>query len=245
LTDASESGAADVRILFQDGDIVAVSKPPGMLVHRGMGADRSEEFLLQRVRDMCGSRVHAAHRLDRPTCGVVLFAKSPEMARALQESWKSGAVRKTYMGICRGWMPDSDGLRDESLDDPDTGKLQEARTNWREEGRVELPFPLGGHDTSRFGLLRLEPHTGRWHQIRRHLSRMAHPLVGDTVHGDRRTNHLLQDKLGWWRLMLWARSLELPHPRSGVPLEIHDEGGGIIPFWEELVRLGTTLEVAA
>lgn len=214
--------------------MVAVSKPAGMLVHRGMGADRSETFLLQAVRDAVGARVHAVHRLDRPTCGVVLFATGPAAARALQDSWKAGRVRKTYLGVARGWLADPEGLREEALDDPDSGILQEASTRWRTLERIEVPWPSGSHSTSRFSLLELEPRTGRWHQIRRHLSRMAHPLAGDTVHGDRRTNHAIRDRLGFWRLLLWARSLEFPHPATGDAVRIEDDGEGILPQWEAL-----------
>ena len=223
-------------MLFADPWVVAVSKPAGMLVHRGMGADRSETFRLQAVRNLVGVRVHAAHRLDRPTCGVVLFATSGESARRLQESWMAGEVRKRYLGVVRGWMPASEGVRDEPLDDPETGVEKPALTRWRGLGASEIGMPAAGHPTARFSLLELEPSTGRWHQLRRHLSRMAHPLVGDTVHGDRRTNHALRDRFGWWRLLLWARSLEFPHPSTGERTLVEDPGPGILPFWERLER---------
>ena len=234
MTETADPSAGEVRILLRDEHLVAVAKPAGMLVHRGMGADRSETFLLQSVRDAVGARVHAVHRLDRPTCGVVLFATGPEAARALQESWKAGLVRKTYHGVARGWLAESAGIREEALDDPDTGNLQEAATRWFELERIELPWESGAHPTARFSLLELEPRTGRWHQIRRHLSRMAHPLVGDTVHGDRRTNHLVRDRLGFWRLLLWARTLEFPHPAAGETVRVEDDGAGIRPFWDAL-----------
>jgi tRNA pseudouridine65 synthase len=214
---------------------VVVSKLPGMLVHRGMGASRDETFLLQAVRDLVGCRVHAIHRLDRPTSGAVLFALDPETARTLTDSWQRGEVRKSYLAIARGWMPESEGLRDEALDDPDNGVLREASTRWKEIARTAVPGSVGPHAEARFCLLEVEPLTGRWHQIRRHFSRMAHPLAGDTTHGDRHTNHFLRDRYGWWQLLLWAKTLEFPHPEDGRTIRVEDrEENGILGKWKAL-----------
>jgi len=230
-----------ILILHRDDDLVAVCKPAGMLVHRGMGASRAESFLLQTVRDLVGAWVYPVHRLDRPTEGIVVFALDPEAARVLQESWQNGSVRKTYEAVVRGWMGEPAGLRDEALDSPDNGALQEARTRWTELERLELPWPCGPHPGVRFALLELEPLTGRWHQLRRHLARMGHPIAGDTTHGDRHVNHLLQARLDRWRLHLEAVRLELPHPRDGSVLRLEsspDRPGAIRSLWEELRRAG-------
>lgn len=230
-----------IRIIHRDARLVAVAKPAGMLVHRGMGASREEMFLLQAVRDMVGARVHPVHRLDRPTAGVVVFALDPAAARTLQDAWQSGSVRKTYRAVTRGWLAE-EGLRDEALDSPDNGALQEARTRWRTLGRALLPWPCGPHPGLRLSLLELEPLTGRWHQLRRHLARMGHPIAGDTTHGDRHVNHLLRDRLGWWRLHLEAMSLVLPHPESGEALRLDScpEGGGAVDAsWRRILSEGS------
>jgi len=226
-----------VEVVHLDPSIVVVHKPEGMLVHRGMGATRQEVFLLQAVRDLLGERVFPVHRLDRPTGGLVVLGRSSQAARHLQNSWKSGRVRKTYQAIARGWMADPAGLRDEALDDPDSGIVHEARSTWRELDRCEIPFPLPAsrHPTSRFCLLELEPLTGRWHQLRRHLSRMHHPIAGDTTHGDRHVNHFLHQHFGWWRLMLWAKTLEFPHPETDQTMSFQDPSRfGLEPNWRDL-----------
>lgn len=226
-----------LQILHRDDELVAVRKPPGMLVHRGMGASRSETFLLQAVRDLVGAWVYPVHRLDRPTEGVVVFALDPVTARALQETWQDGTVRKTYEAIVRGWLREPEGIRDEALDSPDNGALQEAQTRWKEIERLEIPWACGPHPGLRLALLRLEPLTGRWHQLRRHLARMGHPIAGDTTHGDRHVNHLLRDRLGWWRLHLEAVRLEIPRPGGGGPLvlDARPQGDGAMRgLWETL-----------
>ncbi len=215
-----------LRILHRDDDLVAVVKPAGMLVHRGMGASRDETFLLQTVRDLVGAWVYPVHRLDRPTSGIVVFATSPAIAHALQESWRTGSVQKRYRAIVRGWLEPPEGLRDEALDSPDNGALQEARTRWRTLDRMELPWACGPHPGLRLSLLELEPLTGRWHQLRRHMARMGRPIAGDTTHGDRHVNHLLRERLGWWGLHLEALELSFPHPVSGQTLRLETGIGG-------------------
>lgn len=229
---------APLTVLYRDEFLVAVSKPAGMLVHRGMGAQAHEPFLLQTLRDQIRERLLPVHRLDRPTSGVVVFALQSEVARRMQELWQIGAVRKTYQAIARGWMPALEGLRDEALDHPDTGVLQEARTRWRELSRCTVPVPLERYTEVRYCLLELEPLTGRTHQLRRHLSRMQHPIIGDTTHGDRHHNHMLQERLGWWRLLLCAQSLQFPHPVTGEPFCIAElPENRLDGYWETLTRL--------
>lgn len=230
-----EQVAFELPVLFQDECMAVVHKPSGMLVHRGMGADRDELFLLQAVRDQLGKFVHPIHRLDRPTSGLVAFAFDPITTRELQKIWQDGRLTKTYHAIARGWMPESSGFRDEALDDPDSGVLQEAQTHWRELDRLEVPWTHGSHPTRRLGLVELEPVTGRFHQLRRHLTRMAHPIVGDTVHGCRHINHEVEAQLGWWRLLLFAHRLRFPHPHTGEMLCLEDAPErGVGPWWERL-----------
>lgn len=231
-------GKPEIPVLYRDDHIVVVHKPAGILVHRGMGASSHEPFLLQLVRDLCGRWVYPPHRLDRPTCGLVLFTFSPETCGAVQDALKAGEVKKSYRAIVRGWMPEPEGTRDEALDSPDNGAMQEAVTNWRELERCTVDRPFGAHATARFALVDMEPVTGRWHQLRRHFSRMHHPLAGDTTHGDRHVNKFMLNHFGWWRLMLWARELSFPHPVGGEIMTFHDDPErGIDRFWQTLNRI--------
>ena len=225
-------------ILFQDDFFVIVHKPSGMLVHRGMGAHSNEQFLVQTVRDQIGAFVYPLHRLDRATSGIVVFALSPELTKLLQDVWLSGQVRKTYQAIVRSWLPELEGVCNESLDDPDNGRLYEAQTRWKVLDTCAVPFPIGTYPEARFTLLELEPTTGRWHQLRRHLSRMKHPIIGDTTHGDRHHNHLVRDRLGWWRLLLAANTIEFPHPITKQMIHIEDDqSNGIQPYWVTLLSI--------
>ncbi|MCB9496402.1 MAG: pseudouridylate synthase [Fibrobacteria bacterium] len=216
----SAPSSGTVEVVHRDDRLVVVDKPPGMLVHRGMGASRNEVFLLQTVRDMIGAWVYPVHRLDRPTRGLVVFALAPEFARELQDHWQNGLVAKRYLAIARGWPTPPSGIHEEALDDPDSGILHDATTGWSTLGKMELPWACGPHPGLRLSFLDLVPHTGRWHQLRRHLSRKGHPIVGDTTHGDRHVNHLLRDRLGWWGLHLDAVEIMLPIPGSANRLRL-------------------------
>ena len=226
----------EIPILYQDDCMVLVHKPAGMLVHRGMWAPKEELFLLQLVRDQIGKMVYPVHRLDRPTSGLVLFALSSTMAHALQTQWQQGAVQKTYHAIIRGWMPTVEGLHCEALDDPDSGILQEAQTRWKILQTCTLPIAVSKFPEMRLSLVELEPITGRYHQLRRHFSRLQHPIIGDTTHGDRHHNHCFWEQLGLWQLMLCATRIRFAHPETGVAMDFSDEPSrNIQRIWEQVI----------
>lgn len=219
-----------IGIVYQDDWLVAVNKAPGLLVHRSWLDRHETRFALQLTRDAVGGHVYAAHRLDRPTSGLLLFAKSPEVARSLAELFAERRVEKTYLALVRGYLPEQgrldyplahrlDDIAD-ALADPDK-PAQEAVTRWHSLARVELPFAVSKqHATSRYSLARLHPETGRKHQLRRHLAHLRHPIVGDTTHGDGRHNRFFRERFGCGRLLLHALGLELRHPVTAAPLRL-------------------------
>ena len=81
-------------ILFQYGTLIAVQKPAGLLVHRSLIDKNASDFALQLVRDLIGQWVYPVHRLDRPTSGVLLFARDPATVRALVAQFSAGRVSK-------------------------------------------------------------------------------------------------------------------------------------------------------
>lgn len=215
-----------LRLLFQDDHLVAIDKPPGLLVHR-TGLDAGEtRFAMQMLRDQIGQPVWPVHRLDKGTSGVLLFALDALTARRLGDAFQTGeGIRKTYLAIVRGW-PADEGLIDHPLrrmpDDMRTGReeVQPAQTRFRTLARHELPVPHNGFASTRCALVELHPLTGRRHQIRRHLKHMAHPIIGDSTHGKGPLNRALAAWLGHHRLWLHATGLALTHPVSGQALSI-------------------------
>jgi tRNA pseudouridine65 synthase len=219
----------ELEILHRDDDCIAVNKPPGMLVHRSRVDTLEDENVLTLLRDQIGQWVYAAHRLDRGTSGVLLFGLSPEIARYFAEEFEQRRVKKQYLAVVRGWPSDS-GVIDRPLtpwfdriSDPHGGTAkpaQEAVTEYVTLDRSECDWSIGPYELSRYSLIQLHPLTGRRHQIRRHLNRLAYPIIGDVRHGDHRHNHYFRDVLGIDRMLLASTRLEVGHPHSGKPLRI-------------------------
>ncbi len=212
-------------ILFRDDDLIAINKPHGLLVHRSSIAADAEEFALQLLRDQVGMKVNPVHRLDRKTGGVLLFAFNKQTEIAMQQQFMDNLVKKRYLAIVRGHTPDT-----EDIDYPlrkENGTLQEAFTHYRTLQRAELDVPLGAHPTSRYSLIEVAPETGRMHQIRKHMSHVFHPIIGDRTHGCNKQNKLFTERWEMNTMLLHALSLGFKHPVSGIDVNIeaplHDE----------------------
>lgn len=207
--------------LHDDDTLVAVDKPPGLLVHRThLAPDR--DVLLQRVRNAVRQHVFAVHRLDRQTSGVVLFAKSAEAASTMQVALQESV--KQYVGLTRGIMPDS-GVMDRALSHPETRRPQSARTDFTRLGVV----------AERNSLVRFTLHTGRHHQIRRHLAHAGHHLIGDVKYGKGKTNRFFRETYGLPRMALHAESITLVHPRTQQTLTVRAVlAPDLVAFFERL-----------
>lgn len=215
-------------ILFQDDRLVAIHKPSGLLVHRSELDRHETRFAVQLLRDQLGRHVYPAHRLDRGTSGVLLFALDRDTARVVGGQFERQEVAKTYLAVVRGHPPES-GHIDHALsrrrDDAEwVGKdafdaAQPAVTDFRRLATCELPHAVDRYPTSRYALVELYPQTGRRHQLRRHLKHIAHPIIGDATFGKGRHNRLFQELFGSSRMLLACTRLQLQHP-DGRPLDI-------------------------
>ena len=212
--------------LYRDQWLLAVHKPAGLLVHRSPIDKHETEFALQYARALNGGEhVYPVHRLDRPTSGVLLFARDPETARLVGQAMMAGEVEKTYLAMVRGWAPES-GVIDHPLkDEPEDRRLRvteqpmrEALTHFRRLATTEIPVAIERYPTSRYSLVELYPKTGRKHQLRRHMKHINHPIIGDANHGRGRHNRYFAERFGEGRLMLAATRLSLSHPISGEEL---------------------------
>ena len=219
-----------MEILYRDEHLVAVHKPPGLLVHRSPIDRHETRFALQEVRDLLGRRVFPVHRLDKPTSGVLLFALDPGAARRMVDAFAVGSVTKTYLAVVRGSMP-AEGVIDHPLtEEPDRlapGGVgaekkapQSAITAYRRLAEVELPVAVGRYPSSRYSLVALSPRTGRRHQLRRHLKHLFHPIIGDTNYGEGRHNRFFRDEFHMSRLLLHAAELTIPHPETGASVTV-------------------------
>ncbi|PXW93982.1 tRNA pseudouridine synthase C [Sphaerotilus hippei] len=215
----------DLPILWRDEHLIAIHKPAGWLVHR-TGLDAQEtRFVVQTLRGQLGGRhVHPVHRLDKGTCGVLLLALHPEAASRMARAFEAQAVHKTYLALVRGWAPVSADV-DHALrpdDAPADAPAQPARTRFRRLATLEIAESADGRfPTTRASLVEAQPHSGRRHQIRRHLKHLAHPILGDATHGKGPLNRWWAERLGRQRLWLHACTLGFRHPWSGAEVLLH------------------------
>ena len=230
-------------ILYRDDHLIAVHKPGGLLVHRS-ALDRHEtRFALQILRDQIGQKVYPVHRLDKGTSGVLLFALDRDVARVLSSQFERGDITKRYLAIVRGHPPESGEIdhplarmADEHAGIAASAAPQPARTRYRRLATVELPYRVDRYPSSRYALVELHPFTGRWHQLRRHMKHIAHPIIGDATHGKGRHNRLFQELFGHPRLLLAATDMHLAHPISGQAL--HLQAALAADFADVVERLG-------
>ena len=216
-----------LELLYQDEHLAIVNKPAGWLVHRTPLDKGESRFVLQALRDQIGRPVWPVHRLDKGTSGVLVFALSAEVARALGEAFESGeGLHKVYRAMVRGWPADALFIDHPLRRMPDDMRsqreeVQSAQTRLLTLRRGVLPVPQGAHPQLRWAEVQLQPLTGRRHQLRRHAKHIAHPILGDATHGKGPLNRAVAAHLGVQRLWLHAQSLQLRHPHSGQRLDVH------------------------
>ena len=229
--------AIPVPILYEDADLVVVDKPAGLVVHPAPGhwSGTLVNALLHACRDLAGIggvlRPGIVHRLDRGTSGVMVVAKRDAAHAALAEQFRVHSVERVYRALVRG-TPGADAGR---IDRPigrhprDRKRMsdrsragREAHTEWRMERR----FARAG-----YSWLRVQPRTGRTHQIRVHLAAAGLPIAGDAVYGRGARGGL---KLS--RPALHAEALAFDHPATGARMRFE------APLPADLAALAPLLE---
>lgn len=199
-------------ILFADGRLVAVDKPSGLLSVPGIGPDKADCLVTRLQPRYPGARI--VHRLDRDTSGAIVLARDAEAHRALSMQFEARTVAKSYEALVAGHLARDSGEIDLPLRKEALGS---ARQIVHPEGRASLTLYAvaeRGRDAGGFAWtrVRLQPKTGRSHQLRVHLLALGHPILGDELYADP-TAHAARP-----RLALHARRLEVDHPGSGERL---------------------------
>jgi RluA family pseudouridine synthase len=220
LNPAESAGLApvpmDLRVVYEDAEVLAVDKPPFLLVHptspeqdRTLAHGVAHHLAQQGVH----AKVHPVHRIDRDTSGLVVFARTGHAHHRLDLQLRAGELRREYLALVDGVVEGDRGVIDAPIGrDPRNPVLRVVRkdgdpavTRWE----VAARYPTAT-------LLRLELETGRTHQIRVHLLHAGHPVLGDRQYG-RKGQHLLK------RQALHASHLAFAHPTSGEPIRLDAE----------------------
>ena len=231
-----ENSSIEFKILFQDEHLIAIEKPHGFHVHQPEMARRRvspDIVCLPILRRQIEQYLYPVHRIDVGTEGVLIFALTKEAAANFCYQFQTRVPKKTYFAIVRGFAPD-EGVIDIPLELDSTHIPVAACTRFKTHQRVELPVPVGKrHKSARYSLVEAFPETGRFHQVRRHLARLAHPLAGDCVHGDSHHNRFFRTELAAPGLWLKAMALEVEHPKNGRQMKFHSDWS---PRWDHVFQ---------
>jgi tRNA pseudouridine65 synthase len=225
----------NLEILYQDDFIIAINKPHGLLVHRSPIATNTDEFAVQLLRNQIGKWVYPAHRLDRKTGGVLLFALNEDVNKMLQQQFYEQKIHKIYHAIVRGFTNDAGEINYPLK--RDDGMVQEAITRYKTLAKSELDISFGKHTTSRYSLVEIYPETGRMHQIRKHFAHIFHPIIGDRPHGCNKQNKLFKEKWNMQIMLLHASEIHFTHPFFDKKIIVR------APLQDEFKRMISTLEL--
>ena len=195
----------DIDILYEDSQCVVVAKPPKMLTH-GHPRFPNERSLIERIQEQCQRIFYIVHRLDRSASGCVLLAKEPNLVSEYKEKLRTGT--KTYLALCRGEYRGEESCW---VENPvkHKGRYKEARS---------FVYFLSSQSTPRCSFFCVQPQTGRFHQVRRHVRDLTHPIVGDSEHGDSRINRWWRENMALERLALHAMAMDLEDLHVRCPL---------------------------
>lgn len=211
-----------IDIVHEDGEIVVVNKPAGMIVHPAAGVSSGTlanalAFHFQRLSKRGGNiRPGIVHRLDKGTSGLLVVAKSETAHESLADQFRAREVFKSYLALVHGQLERRNGEIDQPIgrDPRNRTRMAVARS-----GREALTLFRRREQYDRFALLDVELKTGRTHQIRVHLAWLKHPVVGDEVYGAGRDKTVADpavraaiSKLG--RQSLHAARLGFRHPQT-------------------------------
>lgn len=205
-----------LKIVHKDKDYIVIHKPSGLVVYPD-SKEMVGKSALEPLEKQLHRKVYPVHRLDRQTCGLLAYALTPAMAAKLTELFRSRVVRKQYLAIVHGKVP-AKGTIDKPLQKHKEKIEQEARTDFVCVASIELDT---GEEKRWYSLVKLDPRTGRYHQIRRHLRAIEHPIVGDPEYGNKWDNRYFAEHYKIQRTLLSATDLIFPNPYSGLPIKLH------------------------
>lgn len=219
--------------MYEDGEIVVIDKPAGMVVNRAatVKTETVQDWMRQTGRvapaddEYFCERDGLVHRLDKETSGVMVLAKTAEAFAELLRQFKQREVQKEYLALTHGiWSPTEGEINLPLGRRRDNRQLMGVKEGGREsitEYRVvdqyrvwKFPRELKVDDRgyTGFSLVKFWPKTGRMHQIRVHARHLGHPLVSDSEYAGRKRSR--EDRKWAHRVMLQAQKLEFTHPKT-------------------------------
>lgn len=239
----------EIKILFEDKDILVLDKPSGITVNRSdttkgeetvqdwveklqmvkgkwlMDADKESDFY---------KRAGIAHRIDKETSGILLVAKTSQAFENLQRQFKERTIKKTYLALAHGKVVPEIGEINVPVgrlpwDRKKFGILAGGREAITKYKVLSIKYLVSGKKEEPMSLLELYPETGRTHQIRVHLKYFNHPIFADFLYAGRKISR--DDRKILNRVFLHAHKISFTHPVTDKQISLES------PLPEELSRI--------
>ena len=226
LVSDADAAMVEAMVLYQDNELIALNKPPGLAVQGGTGTARHLDGMLDALKFGFDERPRLVHRLDRDTSGVMVVARTAAAAARLSKAFQGRDMEKVYWALVMGYPRHPAGTIRAAL--AKGGAPGHEKMEWDdEEGKKAVTdYRVIAHAGEKISWLALMPHTGRTHQLRAHCVILGTPIIGDgkytvtSPHADQRVD--LHDGLLAGiadQLCLHAHSLTIPR-KAGKPLTI-------------------------
>ncbi len=221
-----------LKIVFEDDCMLVVNKPQGMVVHPAAG--NYSGTLVNALMAYCGDNLSGIngeirpgilHRIDKDTSGLLMVAKNDKAHLCLSEQIKEHSITREYFALVHGKIKEDSGTIDAPIGRDERDRKKMTITHRNSKNAVTHFFVLERFDKYTFVRCRLE--TGRTHQIRVHMSKNGHPIVGDPVYGVKKEEFKLSGQL------LHARLVGFVHPETGEYMEFSCE---IPQYFEEVLE---------
>ena len=215
--DALQPEAMPLRIVYEDGDLLVIDKPPGLPVHPSPGhpSHTLVNAVLAHCPELSGvggeERPGIVHRLDKDTSGLIIIVKNDDAHASLARQLKDRHVEKTYIALVHGRLDPREGVIDAPLGRHPVRRKKQAVVEGGREARTRYRML---REVDGYSLVEVRPETGRTHQIRVHFASIGHPVAGDALSGRGGAPPSLR------RQFLHAQRLAFRHPRTGERLEL-------------------------
>lgn len=228
-----------LKVLYQDEYLVAVSKPPHMVVYPCIGHSNGTvmnavAYHIKKLANAGGPlRPGVVHRLDKDTSGAMIIALDDNAYYGLVELFKKRQIKKEYIALIYGTIKDSGKITLPIGRAAHDRKKMSTKSKTAKEAVTEWNTVKNFNNCS---LVKINIITGRTHQIRVHFSSIGHPVLGDRVYGRKTYIELKKGKINIPRQMLHSYKIEFIHPIKGQKIEI------IAPIPEDMEKIIKTLE---
>lgn len=212
------SSPENLQVLHEDNHIIIVNKRPGDIVQGDKTGDTPlsevvKEFIKIKYNKPGAVYLGVVHRLDRPTSGIVMFAKTSKALPRLNKLFKDKEAKKTYWAVVKNMPPQEQGtlvhfMKRNQKQNKSFAHIKEVP----ESKKAILDYKIL-QKLDNYYLLEIDLHTGRHHQIRSQLSSIGCPIKGDLKYGFDRSNKDAS-------IHLHARKLTFEHPVKNIPIEV-------------------------